>query len=280
MAESTKIEWADATMNPWVGCTKVSAACDSCYAESWAKRTGQPGLWAGDRRRTTPAYWRQPLKWNAESPAKHGRPTRVFCASLSDIFDNQVPTEWRNDLWELIGSTPDLIWMLLTKRPQNIAKMLPVGMNPYTSGWPWPNVWLGTTAENQTEADRRIPLLLAAPAAKHFISCEPLLSSIDLSPWVDKISWTIVGGESGPKARPMHPDWARSLRDQCKAAGVPFHFKQHGEYREALPGDLEAGKYYEAFSFTGDVRQQTVIKFGKKRAGRLLDGVEHDAFPA
>lgn len=243
MGKDTKIEWANNTFSPWVGCTKVSAACDSCYAESWAKRSGQPGLWAGDRRRTTPAYWRQPLKWNAESPAKHGRPTRVFCASLSDVFDNQVPTEWRNDLWELIGSTPNLIWMLLTKRPQNIAKMLPPAeMRPWTGGWPWPNVWLGTTVENQTEADRRIPLLLKTPAAKRFLSCEPLLGPIDLSPWADKISWTIVGGESGPKARPMAKAWAEILRDQCKAADVPFFMKQMTK-KAPIPEDLQVRQF-------------------------------------
>ena len=266
MAAETKIQWADATFNSWVGCTKVSSACDSCYAETRAKRSGSPELWTGTRRRTTPAYWKQPLKWNAESPAKHGRRTRVFCASLADVFDNQVPEEWRKDLWYLIGSTPNLIWMLLTKRPQNIVKMLPVGLRPpHTSGWPWPNVWLGTTVENQTEADRRIPHLLSVPAAVRFLSCEPLLSPVDLTavpfldgdrrhrrdaltghasmyaegidghldfvvrinkPLPDRIDWVICGGESGPGARPMSEAWAASLRDQCRAADVPFFMKQ------------------------------------------------------
>lgn len=266
MAETSKIEWTDATFNPWVGCTKVSPACDLCYAEGWAKRSGAPELWKGVRRRTTDAYWKQPLKWNAESPRKYGRRTRVFCASLADVFDNQVPSEWRDALWNLIDKTPSLDWLLLTKRPQNIAKRLPT-----SNGWPWPNVWLGVTVENQEEADRRIPILMNLPASRRFLSCEPLLGPVDLwSPryqnpnggltgavtsWAGGVDWVIAGGESGPGARASHPDWFRDLRDQCAAVGTPFLFKQWGEY-----GPDET-------------------RIGKKRAGRLLDGVEHNGFP-
>jgi protein gp37 len=175
MGENSAIEWTDHTFNPWVGCTKISPACDHCYAEGWAKRTGQPEMWHGKRRRTTPANWREPLKWNAAAQ-KAGERARAFCASLADVFDNQVPEEWRSDLWSRISATKHLDWLLLTKRPQNIAKML-----PETWGNGWPNVWLGTTVENQDEADRRIPHLLAVPAAVRFLSCEPLLGAVDLS---------------------------------------------------------------------------------------------------
>jgi protein gp37 len=225
MAENTAIEWATHTFNPWTGCTKVSPACDFCYAEAWAKRAGRPELWQGERKRTTEAYWRQPLKWDRAAQAA-GRRDRVFCASLADVFDNQVPERWRDDLWHRIEQTPNLDWLLLTKRPQNIAKMLPgarIGTRPWGDGWP--NVWLGTTVENQAEAERRIPHLLAVPAAVHSLSCEPLLedlTGIDLT----GIDWVIVGGESGPKARPMQEAWAESLRDQCRAAGVAFFMKQ------------------------------------------------------
>ena len=238
MGENSKIEWCDHTFNPWLGCTPLSPACDFCYADGWAKRTGQAHLWKGDRRRTALSNWQQPYKWNRNAAAK-GIRYRVFCASLADVFDNQVPEEWRVDLWQVIHDTPSLDWLLLTKRPQNIGDML-----PRSSTWPWPNVWLGTTAENQAEADRRIPQLLATPAAVRFLSCEPLLGPISLDRWpvgsmfpaamLGKVEggfdWVIAGGESGPGARPMHPGWGRSLRDLCAAAGVPYFHKQNGEW--------------------------------------------------
>ena len=167
MAENSKIEWTDHTFNPWVGCTKVSAACDHCYAEAWAKRTGQSQLWSGARRRTSETNWRQPLKWNREAAAARVQ-RKVFCASLADVFDNQAEPQWREDLWALIQDTPNLDWQLLTKRPQNIAKMLPDDW-----GGGYGNVWLGTTVENETEAARRIPHLLAVPAVVRFLSVEP-----------------------------------------------------------------------------------------------------------
>jgi protein gp37 len=257
MGENSKIEWTDHTMNFWVGCTKVSAACDHCYAEAWAKRTGQSDLWRGARKRTTDANWRKPIRWNQVAIADGARP-RVFTNSLADFFDNQIDESWRIDAWDVIRRTPVLTWLILTKRPQNIAKMLPPNW-----GDGWPNVWLGTTVENQEEADRRIPHLLAAPAKVRFLSCEPLLGEIDLTrvrhqlsgcPFMvsnalyaadslnkgrpqTRIDWVIAGGESGPGARPMHPDWARSLRDQCAAAGVPFFFKQMTK-KATIPDDL------------------------------------------
>jgi protein gp37 len=223
MAAETKIAWADATFNPWVGCQKVSAACDHCYAESWAKRSGHPELWTGDRRRTTEANWQGPIKWN-RAAEKAGVRKRVFCASLADVFDNQVPDGWRSDLFALIEDTPSLTWMLLTKRPQNIAKMI---WPKWDSGLP-SNIWLGTTAENQTEFDRRYPYLAAVPAHVHFVSYEPGLEPLSIRDAYPVPDWIIVGGESGPKARPFDLGWARTVRDQCKASGVAFFFKQGG----------------------------------------------------
>lgn len=258
MVENSAIEWTDHTFNPWVGCTKVSPACDHCYAEGWAKRTGQSHLWTGERRRTAGSYWKQPFAWDRKAKTA-GRISRVFCASLADVFDNKAPAEWRDDLWNMIAATPNLDWQLLTKRPQNIAKMLP---EAWDNGWP--NVWLGTTVENQEEADRRIPHLLAVPAAKRFLSCEPLFGPLDLlrTPrpgdtwdWLTgeretarektstaRIDWVICGGESGPGARPMNPEWVRALRDQCVAAGVAFFMKQMGGIFKSrmppIPDDL------------------------------------------
>lgn len=289
MGADTKIEWADHTFNPWVGCTKVSAACDHCYAEGWAKRTGHPELWDGDRRRTTAGNWRQPLKWAKAARAAGTRP-RVFCASLADVFDNQVPAEWRADLWDLIYQTPELDWLLLTKRPQNIEKMLPRYWDES------PNVWFGTTVENQEEADRRIPSLLAVRAAKRFLSCEPLLGPVNLTRLGGMLHWVIAGGESGPGARPMSIQWARSLRDQCQAAGVAFHFKQWGEWAPAgihpseTPGRFAFGDYEHdpalmietdryPRQFTKFGARSMVQRVGKKAAGRLLDGRTWDEVP-
>ena len=179
MGENSNIEWCDHTFNPWLGCTKISAACDHCYAEAWSKRAGSPELWQGQRRRTSAANWRQPYKWNAKA-ATEGKRARVFCASLADVFDNQADPAWRDDLWQIIQRTPWLDWLLLTKRPQNIAKMLPMGW-----GGGWPNVWLGTTCEEQEVADRNISHLLATPAAVRFVSAEPLLGAIDFT----KVYW-------------------------------------------------------------------------------------------
>ncbi len=233
MGENSKIEWTDHTFNPWVGCTKVSPACDNCYAENWAKRTGSPELWAGERRRTAVSNWRKPRAWNDDAGYRGVR-ARVFCASLADVFDNQVPSAWRKDLFDLIAGTQYLDWLLLTKRPQNIAKMLPEAW-----GDGWPNVWLGTTVENREEAKRRVPLLLSVPAAVRFLSCEPLLEPV--MPFLkvrgEVVDWIICGGESGAHAREMNPRWARDLRDGCHLAGVAFFMKQMTK-KEPIPDDL------------------------------------------
>lgn len=230
MAENSKIEWTDHTFNPWVGCTKISPACDHCYAESWAKRTGSPDLWQGGRRRTTGSNWLQPIKWNRQA-ATAGVRRKVFCASLADVFDNQVPASWRDDLWRLVEQTPHLDWLLLTKRPQNIAKMLPdplAGVRAWDNGWP--NVWLGTTIEDRKHAATNLAALGAVPSAVRFVSAEPLLEDwSDMLPPAScdgAIHWLICGGESGGRARDMPEAWAAAFRDRCAAAGIRFFMKQ------------------------------------------------------
>lgn len=308
MAENTKIEWATHTFNPWIGCTKVSPACDHCYAESWAKRSGMVKWGASEpRRRTSDANWRQPLKWNAEAE-RTGTRSRVFCASLADVFDNAVDPAWRRDLFKLILSTPHLDWLLLTKRIGNAKQMindvLPDSIKLLPSGhpitWPWPHVWIGATVVNQEEADRDIPKLLAVPAAKRFLSMEPLLgpvsfdgmfsnpsSSSDGANAPEELDWIIVGGESGPGARPMHPDWVRDIRDQCVSAGVAFHFKQHGNWlhssQGAYGGPASAWQWDDGEPYIGKAGDRGGMglfkRVGKASAGRLLDGRTWDEVP-
>lgn len=225
MAANSNISWTDHTWNPWIGCTKVSAACDFCYAEAWAKRYGR-AEWGNDapRVRTSAANWKAPYKWNRETPGAF-----VFCASLSDIFDNQVDPQWRADAFKVLRETPTLTYLLLTKRPGNIDRL-----SEEAGGLP-ANAAVGCTVVTQEEADRDITKLLAAgddiPRTR-FVSIEPMLEGIDLGgSWLKgapRLNWVICGGESGPNARPIKPEWVASLRDQCTAAGVPFHFKQWG----------------------------------------------------
>lgn len=307
VAEKTEISWTDATFNPWWGCQKVSPACDHCYAERDAKRfAAGKVLWGvGSKRRifevSTPAgkkHWDAPLHWAKTMPAKLGRRPRVFCASMADVFDKDAPHDERVRLFDLIERTPELDWLLLTKRIGNVKAYMPV---TWREGQP--NVWLGITVVNQEEADRDIPKLLAVPARVRFLSIEPMLGPINLHPWLceygnvakpeqrmgpycearkDGLHWIICGGESGPHARPSHPDWARSLRDQCAAAGVSFHFKQHGEWIGVpdlgrLPGG--DGHGFGVFDRCAYDQEHESVRIGKKAAGRLLDGVEHNGFP-
>lgn len=226
MTENSKIEWTDHTFNPWIGCQKVSPGCDHCYAEAMMDHRFGKVEWGahGERKRTSGANWKHPLRWNSQA-CETGTRQRVFCASLGDIFDNQVPKEWRADLFQLIAVTPELDWQLLTKRPENIGKMLPaaiVGLEP----WPWRNVWLGTTAEDQEHYDRRWGILSKIPAAIHFVSFEPALGPLVLPTGSRLPDWIICGGESGNGARYMKPRWARNLRDECQELGISFFMKQ------------------------------------------------------
>lgn len=277
MAEDSAIEWTDHTFNPWIGCQKISPACKNCYAEvSTPARTLRAGgleVWgpaaSTERKRTSRANWLKPLAWN-RAAERAGTRIKVFCASLADVFEEHPAlVEWRRELFALIEKTPLLDWQLLTKRPENLRHMLP----SLWLTWPRPNVWLGTTVEDRASACARIPELLATPAAVHFLSCEPLLEALDLENTTDgerceecgesvrtnflnatqscactiegaepiacyAIGWVIVGGESGPGARPFDLAWARSIVDQCSTYETPVFVKQLGARPEMSPGPI------------------------------------------
>jgi protein gp37 len=241
MTESTLIEWAHHAFAMHFGCTKVDEECRFCYAEDWTVRRFHKAGWGphAPRIRTAASTWKQPLAWQRKA-VRDGVRRRVFCSELSDVFDNQVPDEWRADLWALIKNCPNLDWLLLTKRPQNICKMLPAD---WGSGWP--NVWLGTTAGHQ-KAWQRVAALRSVPAIIRFVSVEPMLGPVQAD--LRGMDWIICGGETvkpGQKneagtpavARYMDPAWARDLRDQCRAANVPFFLKQMTN-KAPIPDDL------------------------------------------
>ena len=228
MGETTAIEWCDHTFNPWIGCTKVSPACDHCYAEALMDtRYGRARWGAGeDRVRTSPSNWAQPKRWNRAAEAAGTRPF-VFCASLADVFDNEVDDLWRRDLFKLIEETPQLVWLLLTKRIGNVRKMTdPDRANPILPR----NAAVGATIANQEEYDRDSMKLAEVgrfcDPLFTFGSFEPLLSPITLDSYAP--DWIIVGGESGREARPMDLAWARSLKAQAETLGRTFNFKQVG----------------------------------------------------
>lgn len=279
MAEHSKIEWTHHTFNPWWGCVRVSPACKHCYADSWAKRVGMD-LWGpkAPRRFFSDAHWKEPLRWDREA-REDGARRRVFCASMADVFEKRRELDAvRARLWPIIEATTHLDWLLLTKRPEHIAAMAPWGR-----AWPR-NVWLGVTAENQRWADKRVPLLMEIPAAVRFISAEPLLGALDLSPWLaardggDGINWVIAGGESGGAARPMNPTWAESLRDQCVAAGTAFHFKQWGHWGPEADRVPKSARTVQFVNRDGS--PVTLFRLGKHATGRQLDGRTWDGFPA
>lgn len=237
MAEKTEIAWTDATFNPWWGCQKVSPGCDNCYAERDAKRFyPERVLWGPDSERRTMSdkYWRAPLLWN-EKAQSAGKRLRVFTASMADVFDKDAPGDGRARLFSLIRATPNLDWLVLTKRAGNILRMLPHDWNDESDGNGYPNVWLGISVVNQAEADRDIEKLLDVPAHIHFLSIEPMLGPVNIMPWLPNahdeaterfLDWVIVGGESGHQSRPMDAEWALSLRQQCRHTGTAYFFKQ------------------------------------------------------
>lgn len=234
MRDST-IQWTTSTFNPWIGCSKISPGCVGCYAEKQNRffRWARDGWGAGkQRRRTSASNWQLPIRWD-RAASQAGKRPRVFCGSLCDWLDEEVPTEWRRDLLDLVGATPSLDWMLLTKRPglwrQLVEEAAGAGSAlaaRWLVGEAPPNVWLGATVEDRPRAEERIPQLLAIPAAVRFLSCEPLLEPI--GPDLDGVDLVICGGESGGNARPFDIEWARQLRDRCRDAGVSFFMKQCG----------------------------------------------------
>ncbi len=269
MAKNSSIEWTNHTFNPWWGCVKVSPACKHCYAEAWAKRVGKD-VWGinASRRFFGPSHWAEPIKWD-KLAAKQGVRERVFCASMADVFEHRADLDQaRADLWALIEGTPNLDWLLLTKRPENVMAMAPWGR-----AWP-ANVWIGTTVESQQYAEERLPHLAAVPAAVRFISAEPLLGPLDLRNWMGSLDWVITGGESGPRARPTSPSWFQDLLRQCMAAEVAFHFKQWGDW---APGQgINLAKFRAERTEDGTV----MVRVGKKAAGRELEGRPWNGLPA
>lgn len=312
MAERSNIEWTDATINFWIGCTEVSPACDNCYAREMAKRYGWAKWGHGEPRHKTKGAVAnaRALERKAE---RAQRRIKVFSNSLSDFGDAEVPDDWRDEVVGIWAETPWLDWLILSKRPKVVRDYLSRIMVPHHlcdgggcnycgdhDGWvpwrsyPFPNVAIGTTVENRAMAALRIPLLRETPAARRFLSIEPLLEDlgeIDLT----GIDWVIVGGESGRESRPMHPDWARSLRDQCAAAGVPFFFKQWGAWEprawkgdgatHSVRGTDGAVHKFDHHPNSGERAEKAtpgwhaIANVGKGAAGRLLDGREHNEFP-
>ncbi|AKF14422.1 hypothetical protein SEA_PHAYONCE_62 [Mycobacterium phage Phayonce] len=336
MGDRTKIEWTrsddgspGATWNPVTGCTKVSTGCDNCYAEKIANRfAGTKAYPNGFEVTSRPERLDQPLRWK--------RPRRIFVNSMADLFHDQVPDDYIARVFAVMALSDRHTFQVLTKRHGRMRALLRDGEfqqlvyeawgtldtpkgQPTMEDWPWPgwplpNVWLGVSTENQQWADIRIPALLDTPAAVRFSSAEPLLGPIEMdsylvdlpededgAPYPGHLDWVIVGGESGPGARPMHPDWARSLRDQCQAAGVPFLFKQRGEWTWNEPGEfrMPTKPYSDRIAVMHGAGMTAMTKsnpfnpferghphwttridrVGKKRAGRELDGRTWDQYP-
>lgn len=260
MGDKTGIEWTDATWNPVVGCAPVSEGCRNCYAAREAVRFGAnpkvaatyEGLaemrGADASRRAVFTGKIRTLDHRLDQPLRWKRPRRIFVNSMSDLFHPDVPVAFISEVFRVMSLAPQHTFQVLTKRPERMAEYL-------RGDCPLPNVWLGTSVEDQAAADERVPHLLDTPAAVRFLSCEPLLGDVDLRPHLYGLDWVIVGGESGPRARPMHPSWVRRIRNACIWNEVPFLFKQWGAWEN------------------GDSR------VGKKAAGRLLDGRTWDETP-
>jgi protein gp37 len=252
MGEQTAIQWTDHTFNPWWGCVKVSPACDHCYAESLSRRYGYT-VWGKDepRRWFGAEHWREPLKWNRA--AEHtGVRRRVFCASMADVFEQGSSDldGQRANLWALIDSTPQLDWLLLTKRPMNIRRMIPAHWLTNIRA----HVWFGTTVESPDYL-WRVAELAKVPAAVRFISYEPALADVT---WpLAGIQWLIAGGESGGGFREPQAAWIQSARDQCVAAGVAFYFKQWGGLRPKAKGAVLDGREWKQFPARAEAPQSS-----------------------
>lgn len=312
MADKTKIEWTEATWNPTTGCSKVSPGCKNCYAErEWVRLSANPET----------VYYRRNFNEVATHADRLNQPLRwtksrlIFVNSMSDLFHGDIPLSFIQEVWLTMAfaRARGHRFQILTKRADRMPDVLnqidqefikavyesaPVDMPPWE--WPLPNVWLGASVEDQKRADERIPFLLRTPAAVRFLSCEPLLGSVDLLHTVpcgyycseehghidhslNGLHWVIVGGESGPNARPTHPEWIRGLRDQCQAAQVPFFFKQWGEHVPAYMVENSSAYPWEIISKSGEsvakMDGQLMCRVGKKFAGRVLDGRTWEEYP-
>jgi len=306
MADGTRIEWTDATVNAVNGCSVLSPGCTNCYAMRLAgtrlkhhpsragltRDTKAGPVWTGEVRLNEKALL-EPLRWR--------RPRMIFWNAHGDLFHPDVPDEWIDREFAVMALTPHHTHQVLTKRPERMrgylrerqplpgfhseiaVEMLKIDPKAertplLAKRWPLPNVWLGVSVEDRKRMLERAPALMDTPAAVRWWSAEPLLGDLGDVPAELMPNWVVVGGESGPGARPMHPDWARSLRDQCAAAEVPFHFKQWGAYRPCTEAEL---KQACSATLVGDrLTGAYMMRVGKKAAGRLLDGVEHDGVPA
>jgi protein gp37 len=229
MAENNKIELCDHTFNPWIGCQKVSPGCDHCYAEAMMDKRYGRVQWGphGERKRTSQENWKMPLRWAKKA---NGHRPRVFCASLADWLDNKAPRSWRDELAQLIHDTPNLDWLMLTKRIENFDKLAPWRRHDVPS-----HVWIGVTCENQEWFDRRYKYLDDINAIR-FISYEPALGPLKVG--AARPDWIICGGESGPGARLMKPKWVRTLRDECANLGIAFFLKQIGSDHSRWPATI------------------------------------------
>ena len=285
---TTKIEWAKETWNPITGCTKISEGCQNCYAERMAKRLAgrfgypaddpfKPGTFHADK-------LQEPLKWK--------RPRKVFVCSMGDILHDKVDGSDLVKVFDVMVKCPQHTFIILTKRADRLAWFNLNG--PLIGKEPLPNLWLGVTAENQRTADERIPHLLRTEAVVKLVSVEPMLEAMDISYWLNgaprlcgydrweqthpPLDWCVVGGETGPGARPMRPEWAESLRNQCNMAGVPFFFKSWGNW--VAPSQMPLGTYREIEDFGDGIGiSDNPLGVGKKRSGRLLDGREWNEYP-
>jgi protein gp37 len=247
MSERTGITWTDHTFNPWHGCMKVSAGCQNCYALSFSERTGHGNIWGPaattPRRFFSDEHWREPTRFNAAA-REAGVRRRVFSASMADVFEDHPDVgPHRARLWQTIEATDYLDWQLLTKRPENVTRMVPCS---WLDHWPR-HVWIGTSVEHQPAAEARLPHLLAVPAQVRFLSVEPMLGPVSLFPWLPGVDWVIVGGESGPNRRPFDLAWLVALVAECRAAGIPVFVKQDAALRPGQRGRVPADLWVHEF---------------------------------
>lgn len=273
----TSIEWTDTTWNPTTGCDRISSGCDNCYALTMARRLKAMGQAKyqtdGDPRTSGPGFGLAVHEDTLNTPFTWRKPRRVFVNSMSDLFHARVPLDFVRRVFEVIEATPQHTYQVLTKRASRLPKV--------ADKLPWPrNLWMGVSVESADEL-HRIDDLRKVPAEVRFLSCEPLIGSLgDLD--LEGIHWLICGGESGPRVRPMHPDWARSLRDQCVSAGVPFFFKQWGSWAPTgwhgigrpLPGSIFVGGPIDEHG-----HRVEMARVPKKSESRELDGREWNEFP-